>query len=67
MTDFLVIGESVADIVRTPGRADVAHPGGSPADVAYGPARLGRGVSLLTQLGADELGARIAGHLRAAG
>lgn len=67
MTDFLVIGESVADIVRTPGRADVPHPGGSPANVAYGLARLGRSTALLTQLGADEAGALIGTHLQSAG
>ncbi|WP_042399359.1 carbohydrate kinase family protein [Streptacidiphilus carbonis] len=67
MTDFLVIGESVADIVRTPGRDDVPHPGGSPANVAYGLARLGHDASLLTQLGADRMGELIAAHLRSAG
>lgn len=67
MTDFLVIGESVADVVRTPGRPDVVHPGGSPANVAYGLARLGRSTSLLTQLGPDRHGTLIAEHLRSAG
>jgi fructokinase len=67
MTDFLVIGESVADIVRTQGKPDVPHPGGSPANVAYGLARLGRGTTLLTQLGDDEMGGLIAAHLRSAG
>jgi fructokinase len=67
MTGFLVIGESVADIVRTPGRPDTTHPGGSPANVALGLARLGRGTALLTQLGADQAGDRIARHLRSAG
>ena len=64
---FLVIGECVADIVRTPGRPDVPHPGGSPANVAYGLARLGRDTALLTQLGADPMGELIAAHLRSAG
>jgi len=64
---FLVIGESVADIVRSPGRDDVTHPGGSPANVAYGLARLGHTTALLTQLGADPAGGLIAGHLRSAG
>ncbi|MEV6008379.1 carbohydrate kinase [Streptomyces sp. NPDC051976] len=67
MTDFLVIGECVADIVRTPGRPDVPHPGGSPANVAYGLARLGRPTALLTQLGDDPAGALITAHLRSAG
>ena len=65
--DFLVIGESVADIVREPGRPDVTHPGGSPANVAYGLARLGRETALLTELGADPAGELIAAHLREAG
>ncbi|MEY9835153.1 carbohydrate kinase [Streptacidiphilus sp. EB103A] len=67
MTDFLVIGESVADIVRAPGQADVPHPGGSPANVAYGLARLGLDAALLTQLGADPMGELISAHLRSAG
>ncbi|GAB2718567.1 carbohydrate kinase family protein [Kitasatospora kifunensis] len=67
MTDFLVIGESVADIVRTPGRPDVPHPGGSPANVAYGLSRLGHPTALLTQLGADPVGELITAHLRSAG
>jgi len=66
-TDFLVIGESVADIVRTPDSPDVTHPGGSPANVAYGLARLGRETALLTELGADPAGELIAAHLRGAG
>ena len=65
---LLVIGESVADIVRAPGRRpDVAHPGGSPANVAYGLARLGHDATLLTQLGADPMGELIRAHLAAAG
>lgn len=65
--DLLVIGECVADIVREPGRADRVHPGGSPANVAYGLARLGHGATLLTQLGADGNGRLIRDHLTAAG
>lgn len=67
MTDFLVIGECVADIVRVPGLPDVTHPGGSPANVAYGLARLGRSTALLTQLGADPQGEAIRRRLVAAG
>lgn len=67
MADFLVIGESVADIVREPGGAEVTHPGGSPANVAYGLARLGRSTALLTELGDDAAGALIAEHLRGVG
>ncbi|MFJ9431991.1 carbohydrate kinase [Streptomyces sp. NPDC101490] len=67
---FLVIGECVADIVRAPagsGAADRVHPGGSPANVAHGLGRLGRDVTLLTQLADDPAGRLIAAHLRAAG
>jgi fructokinase len=66
-TGFLVIGESVADIVRSPGHDDVTHPGGSPANTAYGLARLGHPTALLTQLGPDPAGRLIAGHLGSAG
>lgn len=65
--DLLVIGECVADVVRLPDAADRVHPGGSPANVAYGLARLGHDATLLTQLGADEKGRLIREHLTAAG
>ncbi|MEV4965519.1 carbohydrate kinase [Streptomyces sp. NPDC053808] len=64
---LLVIGECVADIVRRPGAADRTHPGGSPANVAYGLARLGRRTTLLTQLGPDPDGRLIEDHLASAG
>ncbi|MFD3663854.1 carbohydrate kinase [Streptomyces sp. NPDC058659] len=67
---FLVIGECVADIVRAPagsGAADRVHPGGSPANVAYGLARLGGDVTLLTQLADDPSGRLIEDHLKGAG
>ncbi|KQX49976.1 MULTISPECIES: carbohydrate kinase [unclassified Streptomyces] len=67
---FLVIGECVADIVPAPagsGAADRVHPGGSPANVAYGLARLGRDVTLLTQLADDPHGRLIGDHLTGAG
>ncbi|HEY9440489.1 MAG TPA: PfkB family carbohydrate kinase, partial [Streptomyces sp.] len=64
---LLVIGECVADIVRLPGAADRVHPGGSPANVAYGLARLGRSTTLLTQLGPDANGRLIADRLTIAG
>ncbi|RMI44997.1 PfkB family carbohydrate kinase [Streptomyces triticirhizae] len=65
--EFLVVGECVADIVRAAGRPEVVHPGGSPANVAYGLARLGHRVTLRTQLGDDELGRLIRAHLTGAG
>ncbi|MER6119182.1 carbohydrate kinase [Streptomyces sp. NPDC001743] len=66
-SDLLVIGECVADIVRLPDAADRVHPGGSPANVAYGLARLGHATTLLTQLGADANGRLIRDHLTGAG
>ncbi|MER7755906.1 carbohydrate kinase [Kitasatospora sp. NPDC097643] len=63
----LVIGECVADIVRTDGAPDRVHAGGSPANVAYGLARLGRPAVLLTELGDDANGRLIRAHLESAG
>ncbi|MER7949516.1 carbohydrate kinase [Streptomyces sp. NPDC096079] len=64
---FLVIGECVADIVRGADGTERVHPGGSPANVAHGLGRLGREVTLLTQLADDPAGRRIADHLKGAG
>lgn len=66
-TDFLVIGECVADIVRLPDAPDRVHPGGSPANVAHGLARLGHPATLLTQLGPDDNGRLIRAHLAGGG
>ncbi|MGW7449125.1 carbohydrate kinase family protein [Kitasatospora sp. NPDC054795] len=63
----LVIGECVADIVRSGAEPDRVHPGGSPANVAYGLARLGRPAVLLTELGPDANGRLIRRHLESAG
>lgn len=64
---FVVIGECVADIVRVPGAADQVHPGGSPANVAYGLGRLAHGTRLVTQLADDPNGRLISDHLAGAG
>jgi fructokinase len=58
----LVIGESLIDVVD-----GVEHPGGSPMNVAYGLARLGEKVRLLTSLGHDDRGEAIDRHVTAAG
>ncbi|MFF2751993.1 carbohydrate kinase [Kitasatospora sp. NPDC058048] len=63
----LVIGECVADIVRSGAEPDRVYPGGSPANVAYGLARLGRPAVLLTELGPDANGRLIRRHLESAG
>ncbi|MBD3544148.1 carbohydrate kinase family protein [Streptomyces sp. JV180] len=65
--DLLVVGECVADIVHLPGEAPRVHPGGSPANVAYGLARLGHRAVLLTQLGPDGNGRLIREHLVSGG
>ncbi|MDW4917252.1 carbohydrate kinase [Streptomyces californicus] len=65
--DLLVVGECVADIVHLPGEAPRVHPGGSPANVAYGLARLGHRAVLLTQLGPDDNGRLIREHLVSGG
>jgi len=59
-----VVGEALVDFVPTD-RAGLfeAAPGGSPANVAVGLARLGVPVRLLARIADDPLGRRIRGHL----
>jgi fructokinase len=65
---FVVVGEALVDLVGQRGsRTLVAHPGGSPANVALGLARLGNQVTLVTRLGRDALGEMISAHLKAGG
>jgi len=65
---FAVIGEALVDLVgQRGGRTFVAHPGGSPANVALGLARLGDTVTLTTELGHDAFGQLITAHLEASG
>jgi fructokinase len=64
--DAVVIGEALVDIVRDAGGSR-EHPGGSPANVAFGLARLGVTTTLLTDLGDDERGAAVRRHLESAG
>ncbi len=64
----LVVGESLVDVVQGPdGQALGRHPGGSPANVALGLARLGNRAELLTWLAEDEDGSRVLDHLAASG
>lgn len=63
----LVIGESLIDIVRKEGGAGVEVVGGSPANVALGLGRLGTEPRLLTALGHDNRGRRIASQLEQSG
>ena len=60
---ILVIGEALIDRVRDTDGDVVEHPGGSPANVAVGLARLDHLVDFATRIGQDERGARIANHL----
>jgi|tagenome__1003787_1003787.scaffolds.fasta_scaffold20910864_2 fructokinase len=65
---FIVVGEALIDLVgQRGGRTFVAHPGGSPANVALGLARLGDPVTLMTRLGPDAFGEVITAHLRDSG
>lgn len=60
-----VVGEALVDLVgAADGRTFTAHPGGSPANVALGLARLGVPVSLHTALGRDHFGRLVTVHLR---
>lgn len=70
-----VAGEALVDVVHGDAGHDVPDhggtarevPGGSPANVALGLARLGCDVEFATRLGDDDRGRRIADHLRASG
>lgn len=62
----LVIGEALIDIVERDG-GDVEFVGGSPANVAVGIARQDVSATLLTRLGRDERGRRIADQVTASG
>jgi fructokinase len=64
--DVIVIGEALIDVVAS-ADGTVEHPGGSPANVAYGLGRLGISTALLTSIGDDERGRAIEGHLARAG
>jgi len=65
---FAVVGEALVDLVGPRGgQTFAAHPGGSPANVALGLARLGVPVTLTTRLGRDAFGQLITSHLEASG
>ena len=65
---FVVVGEALVDLVGQRGdRTFSAHPGGSPANVALGLARLGVAVTLKTRLGRDVFGEMILARLEASG
>jgi fructokinase len=62
----VVIGESIVDVVHGATERE-RSPGGSPANVAVGLARLGLEARLVTRLGADENGVLMREHFRRAG
>lgn len=64
--DALVIGEALIDVVHTENHT-AEHVGGSPANVALGLGRRGADVALLTSIGDDERGRRIATHIEDSG
>lgn len=66
MKSALLIGESLIDVVVEPGKDPVEHPGGSPANVAIGLARLGRSVDLATWFGTGPHGAQLRTHFNVA-
>jgi fructokinase len=64
--EAIVVGEALIDVVHT-GDGVTEHPGGSPANVAYGLARLGVSTGFLTSIGTDDRGLAISSHLSGAG
>jgi fructokinase len=67
MDRVLVVGEALVDIVEPANGGRAEHPGGSPANVALGLARLGHECDLLTRIGDDERGGAIWDRLHASG
>lgn len=63
----VVAGEALLDVVVTAGGETSSGVGGSPLNVAVGLARLGVPVVLVTRIGDDEQGRRVADHVRASG
>ena len=59
----LILGESLVDIVTDHHGTRHVHPGGSPANVALGLARLGHLVHFATRVGDDDHGDLILNHL----
>lgn len=66
MKSALIIGEALIDGVVRPGQDLVEHPGGSPANVAIGLARLDRSVDLATWFGTGPHGAALRTHFNVA-
>lgn len=68
LPQIFVVGEALVDVVPpAAGQPARTLPGGSPANVAVGLARLGIPATLATSLGADEHGRLVGAHLAEAG
>lgn len=67
MTRALVIGEALVDVVHAADGTVTEYPGGSPANVALGLARLGRTTTLVTWFGQDPRGDLVRRHLQDSG
>ncbi|MGO2048812.1 carbohydrate kinase family protein [Brachybacterium tyrofermentans] len=63
----LVVGEALTDVVIGADGAEEARPGGSPANIAVGLARLGVATDLLCRIGPDAYGDELRSHLEQAG
>ncbi|WP_147918158.1 carbohydrate kinase family protein [Ruania zhangjianzhongii] len=63
----LVIGEALVDVVHAADGTVTDYPGGSPANVALGLARLDRMAELAAWFGTDERGRLVRDHLEASG
>jgi fructokinase len=64
---FVVVGESLVDVVVPRHGATTREPGGSPLNVAVGLARLDVPTLLITRIGDDPDGGLVADHARASG
>jgi fructokinase len=62
-----VVGEAVVDLVAVDDGRYVPHPGGSPANVAVGLARLGIPVRMGARIAEDDFGTLLRSHLEAHG
>jgi fructokinase len=67
VSEALIIGESLVDVVATASGAPHEYAGGSAANVAVALARLGRPVRLATSYADDRHGRLVADHLAGAG
>src|SRR5690242_13132273 len=61
------LGEAIIDLVAEGDRRFIAHPGGSPLNVAVGLGRLGQPVSLAARLSRDPFGQLFRAHIAESG